>query len=263
MKPQLCLRLMLILTCGLFAGERTWASTIAAAKALPLGTAVTLNNVVISTTIDLINSVNSASFNVQDGTGGASIFGVNADIATLLAGLSAGDQINVSGTTASFNGLFQLQQPSLATSLVTAGVGVPTPTVTTVADYQDFSPTAENLENKLVSLANVHFTGLAPGQTFAGATNYTATDGVQDVLVRIQTTNISLIGDLIPTGQVNLAGIFSQFDAANPLPGVAGVTYELLPLDDSSIMPIPEPSSCLLVAMAAAVFALVKSRRRN
>jgi hypothetical protein len=257
------IRLMLILTCALSAGERTWATTIAAAKALPLGTAVVLEDVTISNTIDLVNSGFSASFNVQDGSGGTSIFGSNADIAAVLAGLSAGDRIDVSGTTSSFNGLFQIAQPSLATSLVTAGVGVPTPIVTSSTDYQDFSPTAESLEGTLVSLSNVHFTGLVPGQTFAGTTNYNVTDGINDVIVRIQTTNISLIGDLIPTGSIRLTGIFSQFDVANPLPGVSGVVYELLPLDDSSISLVPEPGSCLLVAIAVAAISLVKSRRRS
>ena len=49
------------------------------------------------------------------------------------------------------------------------------------------------------------------------------------------TTAQSLVGDLIPTGPVNLTGIFAQFDTMNPLPGLSGIGYQLLLLDDSSI----------------------------
>jgi hypothetical protein len=42
---------------SLFACQRARATTISSAKALPVGTVVTLNNVVISTTIDLISSI--------------------------------------------------------------------------------------------------------------------------------------------------------------------------------------------------------------
>jgi hypothetical protein len=262
MKSQQCVAIILSLNAGLFAVGSAKASTIAAAKAMPLGSVVTLNNVIIGNTTDLVNSSVSASFIVQDSTGGSNIFGSNADIAALLTGLSAGDRINVTGTTASFSGLFQLIQPSLVTSLVTAAVGVPAPVVTTTADYQDFSPTAESLESKLVSLANVHFTGIVPGQTFAGATNYTVTDGVKNATVRIQTTNISLVGDSIPTGQVNISGVFSQFDSGNPVPGVAGIGYQLYPLDDSSITLVPEPGTCILASMVAAVTALTVRTRQ-
>ena len=230
---------------------------------MPLGSVVTIKNVVISTTTDLTNSGFSATFNVQDATGGALVFASNADIDTALAGLSTGDQIDVTATVTSFNGLLELAQPSLATSLVTAGVGVPTPIVTTSTDYQDFNSTGESLENRLVSLSNVHFTGLLPGETFTGATNYTVTDGVNSVSVRVQTGISSLVGDLIPTGQVNLSGIFTQFDATNPLPGVSGIGYQLLPLDDSSIMPVPEPSASTLATLAAALTAVLTGCRRR
>jgi hypothetical protein len=256
--PRNCLRISLLsvfVLSGFLAPRTANAITVAAAKALPLGSAVTLNNVVISTTIDLINAGTGSSFNVQDATGGVTAFGLNADIAAALTGLSAGDEINLSGTTGSFNGLFQIQQPSLSTSLVNAGVGVPAPTSTTTADYQDLSATAENLENELVSLSSVHFSGIVPGQTFAGATNYTVTDGTNNVTVRVQTPGISLIGDPIPTGQVNITGILEEFDTANPLPGVAGKGYQLLFLDDSSITAVPEPSISILAAIACAAFA--------
>jgi hypothetical protein len=212
---------------------------------------VTIDNVTIGSTIDLVNNATLASFVVQDSSGGAQIFASDFDIGHVLGLSVAGDRINVTGTTSSFNGLFQLAQPSLATTFVASGAGAPASIVTTSADYQNSSATAEALESKLVSLAGVSFTGINPGQTFAGATNYTVTDGVRDVTVRIQTGISSLVGDQIPTGKVNLTGVFTQFDATNPLPGVPGSGYQLLPLDNASIVLIPEPTSCVILTFAA------------
>jgi Family of unknown function (DUF5689) len=244
---------MLAVAGSFFANNYASAMTISAAKALPVGSAVTINSVVISTSIDLTASTASTTFNVQDATGGATVFGSNADITTVLTGLSAGDRINVSGTTSSFNGLFEIAQPSLATSLVTAAVGVPAPVLTTAADYQNLSANVERFESELVTLPNVHFTGLIANQTFAGSTNYIATDGINNVTVRVQTLSSSLVGDVIPIGQVNITGVLAEFDAANPLPGVPGNGYQLYLLDDSSIRQVPEPGALALATFACAV----------
>jgi Family of unknown function (DUF5689) len=235
---------------GVFACGTTKGITISAAKALPLGTPVTVDNVLISTTIDLIGHASFSTFQVQDATGGATVFGSNEQIAAALIGLSAGDQINLMGTTNSFNGMFEIVDPPLATSLVVAGAGIPAPIPTTTADFQDLSATAEGFEGKLVRLLNVNFTGLVPGETFAGATTYTVTDGTNNAIVRVQTPESSLVGDVIPTGQINLPGIFAHFDFAGPLPGVPGNDYELYLLDDSSIQAVPEPSTFSLFALA-------------
>src|SRR5262245_60705668 len=91
-------------------------ATVAEIKAQPLGSLVGIE-LVVSSTVDLVNSVNTASFSGQDNTGGISILGnqaaIQGEISSL--GLLAGDGVFVLGTTESFNGLFQIRisNPSL------------------------------------------------------------------------------------------------------------------------------------------------------
>ena len=108
----------------------------------------------------------------------------------------------------------------------------------------------------------MNFTGIAPGQKFAGLTNYTVTDGMHDVVVRVSTTTQSLVGQPIPTGPVNLSGIFTEFDGSDPLPGVAGTGYELALLDNSSITAVPEPSAFALMTIAGGLTLSFLNRRQ-
>jgi hypothetical protein len=236
------------------------AITIAAAKLLPIGSDVSIDSAVITNTVDLVNTTANANFEIQDSTGGIAVFGSTSFIDQILSMYPAGTPVTLDGPTASFSGLFEIE-PNFVNS-TSSNVGVPAPIVTTSADYQDLSPTAENLESELVSLANVRFTGLSPGQKFTGLTNYTVTDGVRNIAVRVSTTAQPLVGKPIPSGPVNLTGIFTQFDATNPLPGFAGVGYELALLDNSSITAIPEPSTFVLMTVAYGAALPVLNRRK-
>lgn len=243
-------------------GQAARGATIAATKPVPDNTVVTIDNVVISNTIDLVSSVSVASFQVQDATGGVTVFGSNAVIAAALTGVNAGDVVTITATTDSFNGFYELVAP-ITLTLVTDEAGIPAPTATTVAQLQNLSVVAESLESKLIKLSNVTFTGLTPGQTFAGLTNYTITDGSLTATVRVATAGLSVVGDLIPTGPVDLTGILQQFDSTNPAPGVPGNSYQFYLLDDSSIVPVPEPGSIFLAALALTSLAGSCSRRRG
>src|SRR5262249_10816360 len=157
----------------LWTTQRSYAITIAQAKSLPSGTAATIDNVVITNTVDLVNSATVKNFHVQDATDGITVFGGNGEIDGILTALAPGGLIDLSGSLAACTVLFELESnitTALSSTVVTPGVGVPAPEPTTTADYQDFSATAERLESRFVSLKNVHFTGVLPGQTFAGLT---------------------------------------------------------------------------------------------
>lgn len=214
------------------------AITIAQARLEPLGTVVTIEGAVIVSATDLINSANSKGFQIQDATGGLTVHGNNADIDPLLAIAGEGDEITITGTTGTFNGLFQLVVPSLSV-IKTGSPGLPAPTLVTTADFVDNSPTAEGHESKLVKLVNgsagVQFThvlsgstwnALAPGAKFAGVTSYRVTDvgGSGVALVRVSTGQLNLIGVTIPTAPIMVTGVFSQFDSTDPRTG----DYQLL-----------------------------------
>ena len=112
------------------------------------------------------------------------------------------------------------------------------------------SLSAQQPSSAVVEITGVSINPKAP----AVGTNYTVTDGANlfNVVPRVSTAAQSLVGDLIPTGTVNLYGVMSQLDATAPAPGVPGSGYQLLLLDDSSVRPVPEPSTMALAGLALA-----------
>lgn len=230
------------------------AITIADAKALGTGANASLTNVVVSNVTDLISSTNFKSLQLQDATGGITVFGANADIDAILAGFSAGDTIDLSGTTGTFNGLFQLQA-AFTLGNVTSGPGIPMPTTVGVADFQDMSATAEGFESTLVKLTNVTF--VDAGTPFGNGTgNYVVTDGVNNATVRVSTADLGFAGVTIPSGPVNITGIFSQFDSSDPRDG----GYQLQVRGVSDIEAVPEPATMAILGLGVA--ALARRKRK-
>lgn len=233
----------LSVACLLAVTSPALAGTIADARAAGNGVVVTINGAVVGNTTDLINSQAVKSFHIQDATGGIAVFGGNAEIDALLGqcfeGCSEGDSIDLTGTTDSFSGVFELVAPF--SGFVDNGpVGLVTPALITLTDMQNGSATAEGFESTLTRLNNVQFQNA--GGTFVGSSN----EIVENILmtstgtVRIATTDLTIVGLTIPSGPVDIIGVFAQFDAANPGPGVAGNGYQLQP---RSILDIISPGS--------------------
>lgn len=243
------------------------AATIADARVLPSGSFVSLDDVVVTSTVDWIQNGNNAALTIQDASGGLTIFGTTAEISQLIAGGAIeGNQIDLSGTISSFNGLTQLYGDGVIGSFtpmqlnnVDGAPGVPDPVPVNVTDLLDLSATAESLESELVSLSDVSF--VAGGGTFTGQTNYQITDGTNFATVRVSTTFNDLVGSTIPTTSVNLTGIFSQFDTSSPASGVTGVGYQILLLGTEGVTAIPEPANSMLLAVSAIVGHLSRRRR--
>lgn len=194
--------------------------TIAEARALAPGSTVTIENVRLISDIDLVNSTSFRDVEVDDATGALTIFGGNAAMDTLLAGVTVGDRFTLTGVTGNFNGKFQIGTPFSAENI--QDLNLPIASVRTVAtDYQDGSATAEGLESRLVRIGPVSF---VDSGNFAGLTNYTLTDGFLNVVSRVSSGLQDLVGDQIPTGPVFAYGIFGQFDSTDPRDG----GYQLL-----------------------------------
>ena len=241
----------LSVACVLAVAGPALAGTTADARAAGDGVVVTIDNAVVGNTTDLINSLAVKSVHIQDAFGGITLFGGNDEIDGLL--VSEGESITITGETSSFNGLFELETPFPDPFIIVNNgfVGLVTPAVITLTDMEDGSLTAEGFESTLVRLNNVVFQNA--GGVFAGSSNET----VENILmtstgtVRISTTELSIVGLTIPSGPVDIIGVFSQFDGGGPGPGVPGNGYQLQP---RSILDIITPGS---PPVSAAVTAIV------
>lgn len=207
--------------------------TVAAAKALPAGSVVTIEGLIITQTFDTLYSTNSKSFQAEDATGGVTVYGVNADVDAVLAGRAIGDRINLTGKTSLFKGVFELGTPF--TSTYVDHPGAPAPAPITIADMQDLSPTAEGFESRVVKLSNVKFT--STGTFVGGGSVYLSADGtstgqrVQVYITGDTNTPNPLQGLAIPQGFVNFTGFVMQNDTAAPYDSY----YEIVPFASNAI----------------------------
>ena len=170
--------------------------TIAAARALPIGTNVTVKGIV----------TNDAELGViryiQDNTAGIGVydFAIATDIAI-------GDSILVSGPLLSFNNLLEIS-PTTAMTVLNSGNPLPAPiTLTTVTGF------AEAYEGRLVRIPSCTFE--STGAFSTGSANYNVTDAAGTGVVRVNGTT-TIAGSAIPTDPVDLIGIMSQFSSSSP-----------------------------------------------
>lgn len=235
----------IVMAGSLVAAQSTLAGMIADAKLAGPGVEVTVENVVISSTTDLISSTFHKVIYIQDSTGGMAVFGDNANIDSILAQAGEGDAITLTATTESWNGEFEFQIQDYPFSFVDHGyVGIPPAASITPADLQDYSATAEDFECTLATVSGVTF--VDAGGVFEGETDYEITDGVFTGEIRVSTFEQDLVGTVIPSGVVDITGIIGQWDLTNPLPGTPGVGYCLRVRSLADIVPEPATLSLLL-----------------
>jgi hypothetical protein len=159
---------------------------------------------------------------VQDNTGGISVYDNS------LSTVNRGDSIAVTGPLTDYKALLEISTTTLGNptpvTFTALGTGVAqTPSVITPAQF------GENVEGRLIKFLNVQFTSTG---TFSSATNYTMTDGANTFVARITSSVSNLFGTPIPTGNVNIVGIGSQFCSAG---GACATGYQLLPRDLNDI----------------------------
>jgi len=165
---------------------------------------------------------NSGPGSIQDETAGLSIFG--SDFANQV---SIGDSVTVTSVLTQFNGLTEFDFRRAGSSLINHGAASTNydPVIVTISQiinqqWDGF----EEFESLLIRINNV--TIQASGN-FVGNTNYTISDvtGTLSDGLRIDRDVSSIVGQPIPSGEVDLIGISGQFKP-NP-PYNSG--YQLLP----------------------------------
>jgi len=171
--------------------------SISAARALPLGSTVTVNGIVTS-------GIEFGTIRyMQDGTGGIAIF------SSSLAVTQRGDNVTVTGITSDYQNLLEVT-PVSGWILNSSSNPSPVPVIITPLQL------AENVESELVQINNVTFNN--GGAFFQGNSSYNFTANGETGVVYIRSSN-PLVGEVIPSSGITLYGICSQF----------GNQYQMLP----------------------------------
>ncbi len=187
-----------------------------------LGDLVTLRGVVT-----VSNQFGSPSY-IQDNSGGISIYG-----STFSSAVQPGDEVLVSGNITQFNGLNQLESPTLHSILSTGNLVEPllaTPSILS----GDGTLGIENYEGRLVRVNGVLVKELN-GTTFSNWAykNYMLTGASSSDTVQIRIDNdTQIIGMVAPAGRFDVVGVLSQFKTS--LPFIGG--YQLMPRIPSDII---------------------------
>ncbi len=210
--------------------------SIAAARALPLGTVVTVGG-----RITVANQFGGPAY-FQDATGGMAAF-----IPALHTQAQLGDSVVITGATTEFQpspgqpgtGLFQI-----------ATVGSITPTFQIISGGQVLvqprvvtnSQITEALEGTLVVVEDATIRQLNSTATpfvFQGNTNYRFTDATGEIQLRIDNDVTSLIGATAPVNPATVTGVVSEFRGTRQIlprfaQDIPGVSTFVIPYENIS-----------------------------
>ena len=162
---------------------------ISTARTMPLGSTVTVTGIVTNGT-----ELGTIRY-IQDATAGIAIF------SSSLSSVQRGDEITVTGVTTEYQNLLEIQ-PVNNWILNSSNNNLPLPLLLTPLQL------GENYEAQLIQINNVSFTNA--GGIFQGNTTTTFTSNGEIGVVYLRNGH-PLVGTTIPTSQVNLTGIVSQF----------------------------------------------------
>ncbi|MGF1532572.1 MAG: DUF5689 domain-containing protein [Bernardetiaceae bacterium] len=169
-------------------------STIAAARALPQGSIVSITG-----TFTVSSQFNGPAY-IQDATGGIAIFDNQVHG---VGNFNIGDSVTVTGTRSAFNNEQQLINLTQVTPHGTANRPV-VPQVITLSQLND-----PNLTGKLVHIQNANFPG--PGDLLFGNSNFILNDASGNGEMRIDGAT-NLVGRVQPSS-CSVVGVIGQFNA--------------------------------------------------
>ncbi len=186
-------------------------STIAEARAMGAGSVVTVRGIVTNG-----SELGSSIRYLQDATAGIAAYKGGA-FTTILRG----DSMVVTGTLKLYNQLLEIDPVSSFTKLG-SDKPLPEPIVVTPAQM------SEPYEAQLLKMIGVTF--INGGGVFTGNQNYNVTANGETAQVRINIAS-NLVGQIIPTDEVTIIGICSQYSYDDPNEG-----YQLLLRDQEDII---------------------------
>ncbi|MCX6267769.1 MAG: phospholipase D-like domain-containing protein [Bacteroidetes bacterium] len=202
-------KVVLSILCLVILGIQGFSqANIAAARAMPEGSTVTIRGVI----------TNGAELGIirylQDGTAGIAAYGA------IVSGIERGDSVLVTGVTKNYNYLLELDPVNSIVAI--APKPSPAPIVITPGQLK------EQYEAMLVKMVDVTF--INAGGVFSGNTNYNVTANGETCQVRVNNAS-NLVGQIIPADQVTIVGLCSQFSFVSPTTG-----YQMLLRDKNDII---------------------------
>jgi len=144
---------------------------------------------------------------IQDGT--AAIL-IDDDLENITTSYNRGDGITgITGELAEFNGILQFVPESDPGAATSTGLNV-SPQIITISTYNN---NPEEYESELIAFQDVSFVEADGTVMFETQTNYTITNGSDQVVNRTNFFNANYIGTVIPQGTLsNVVGLAAQFD---------------------------------------------------
>ncbi len=194
----------------------------------------TVNTTGIVTAVLELGTGTSGPGTIQNSNAAMSVYGTSF---TQTPGIQRGDSVLVENwKVTQYNGLTELSfTANSSVRILSSGHSV-TPMVVTIPEIKGETWNGfEQYESKLLQLNSVRFvqTGVFDVGTSSGV-NYQIYNGTDTLDLRIVKTNTSLLGKTIPTGDLNIVGVLTQYDPA--IPYDAG--YQFLPRDSADITTI-------------------------
>lgn len=205
-------KLLSILISALISFNAFSQANIAEARNMALGTEVTVTGIV--TNGDELGVIRY----IQDETAGIAVYPGTGSVEF---SPDRGDNITITGTLKEYNQLIEID-PVISFTVNSTGNELPAPVVLNPSQI------GEEYEGQLLKIENAGFVN--PGGTFSGSTNYNMTANGESFVIRIN-SNSNLVGEIIPTGLVDIVSICSQYSFSDPNDG-----YQLLLRDMDDIV---------------------------
>lgn len=207
---QIVLRLAALLVPVVFAPPLPAQSTVAEARQMPLGSTVTIRGVVTNG-----QELGSIRY-IQDLAAALPAFPGSGSVPGFAGQVQRGDSVEVTGTLIDFNGLLEIS-PITAFTVLAKDRPLPEPRALGLGSIPD------SLEGILARFEAVRF---VEGGFFAANNLYSVSDAAQQELPVFIRSNHPLVGRPIPTGDVDLVAIVSDFNG-----------IQLLPRDSADMVP--------------------------
>lgn len=174
---------------------------------------------------------------IQDGTAGVNLFQTTGAFADSIASgaVAQGDSLVVTGTTAEFNGLFEIS-PVTSFTVVSRGNDLPEAQVVTLAEI---AANGEQYESELIQVENLMVVTDDDGAFDSGSGSgktYQVSDpslAAGTVALRVPGSSDTAIGGVtIPAGPATFTGVLGQFDSSDP----KDEGYQLAPIDATDVV---------------------------